>query len=429
VSSLESPRWETSNSTASPPPAGTEVTSRPTGPTITTDEEALDAARGFAAIAVIDATERDQGRRSAQAAVDRLSALGLLGVTVPARYGGAEVRTTTLAEIFRTLAEADSAVAQIPHSHFVFLEVLRLQGDEGQQARFFAEALAGRLFANGQVERHSRMVSDDATTLSPRRDGTYVLSGEKYYCTGARFADWLAIRAKVEGGARASGAVAIKAVAYIRRDSTGVTVVDDWNALGQRATASGTITLDHVVVPSEQIVPYTAIFEGPTVFGARAQLLHAAIDAGIARGAARAAVDHVGRARPWFESGVDHAVDDPLLIQQAGELEIDVRAAEALLREAGECIDDARTNLSEQSAAAASVTTAIAKVACARAATEASSMLFDLAGTRATADVLNLSRYWRDARTHTLHDPVRWKVQHIGRWLLSGTRPPRHGQI
>ncbi|GAA1505585.1 hypothetical protein GCM10009677_42470 [Sphaerisporangium rubeum] len=32
-------------------------------------------------------------------------------------------------------------------------------------------------------------------------------------------------------------------------------------------------------------------------------------------------------------------------------------------------------------------------------------------------------------RTHTPHDPVRWKIQHIGSYTLNGTRPPRHGVI
>jgi alkylation response protein AidB-like acyl-CoA dehydrogenase len=68
-------------------------------------------------------------------------------------------------------------------------------------------------------------------------------------------------------------------------------------------------------------------------------------------------------------------------------------------------------------------------VACARASVEATSALFELAGTRSAAEPLNLSRYWRDARTHTLHDPIRWKVQHLGRWVVSGTVPPRHGLV
>ncbi len=42
---------------------------------------------------------------------------------------------------------------------------------------------------------------------------------------------------------------------------------------------------------------------------------------------------------------------------------------------------------------------------------------------------LNLHRHWRDARTRTLHDPARRKIQHIGRYVLNGTRPPRHGLL
>ncbi|MCX6471202.1 MAG: SfnB family sulfur acquisition oxidoreductase, partial [Corynebacteriales bacterium] len=59
-----------------------------------------------------------------------------------------------------------------------------------------------------------------------------------------------------------------------------------------------------------------------------------------------------------------------------------------------------------------------------RAATEVSSALFEVSGTRSAVDELNLSHFWRNARTHTLHDPVRWKYQHIGRFVLRGTPPP-----
>lgn len=135
------------------------------------------------------------------------------------------------------------------------------------------------------------------------------------------------------------------------------------------------------------------------------------------------------RARPHFEANVATAVDDPTLIQAAGELAVTVRGAQALLVEAARAVDAATAHLTEESAAAASVAVAIAKVAAVRASLEASTGLFELGGTRSASVSGNLSRYWRDARTHTLHDPVRWKLQHIGRYTLSGTRPPRHGQI
>jgi SfnB family sulfur acquisition oxidoreductase len=390
--------------------------------------EAEEVARKFAASVAEGAAARDRNRRLPDAELDALSASGLLGITVPAAYGGAEVPVAALAEVFRTLAVADGSLAQIPHSHFVFLDALRRQGSSDQQARYFAETLAGARFANAQTERGGRTITDDATTLRRRGDG-YRLDGTKYYCTGALFAHWLVVRAVLADEPPAAGGAAPKALAYIPRDTPGVAVEDDWDGMGQRTTASGTVRLDGVPVDRSQIVPYTPIFDGPTTYGARAQVLHAALDAGIARGATEAAVRAVAKARPWFEAGVATAAEEPLLVQQAGELEITVRGAEALLREAAAAIDAAEANPTGDTTARASIATAVAKVAAARASVDAAAVLFELGGTRSAADALNLSRYWRDARTHTLHDPARWKVQHVGRWLLSGTPPPRHGQL
>ncbi|MDG4797929.1 SfnB family sulfur acquisition oxidoreductase [Micromonospora sp. WMMD1082] len=399
---------------------------------IRTDEEAVEAARKVAASFAEQAAVRDRERRLPGPELAELSASGLLGISVPAEFGGAEVSVATLAEVFRVLATADASLAQIPHSHVVFLQALRLQGTVAQQRRYFEAALAGQRFANAQSERGGRTAADDATTLRPREGGGYVLHGEKFYSTGALFADWLVVRAVLSGPEAAPatpGGAAPKALVYLPRDTPGITVRDDWDGMGQRTTASGTVLLDEVLVDEAQVVPYSSIFGRATTYGARAQVLHAALDAGIARGALDAAVAQVARARPWFEAGVDRAAEEPLLVQQAGELEILVRGAEALVREAAVAIDAAEADLTDDRTARASVATAIAKVAAARASVEASSALFELGGTRSASDALNLSRFWRDARTHTLHDPVRWKVQHVGRWLLTGAAPPRHGQL
>ncbi|GAB2842590.1 SfnB family sulfur acquisition oxidoreductase [Actinocorallia aurea] len=396
---------------------------------IRTGEEAVAVARDLAVGLAEGASARDLDRRLPHAELDALSAAGLFGLTVPARLGGPDVPVTALVEVFRLLAAADPSIGQIPHSHFVFLEALRLRGTAAQQARFFAEALAGRRFANAQSERSGRTIADDATTLTPDGAGGFVLDGEKFYATGSLFAHWLVVRAVLPHEPPTPSGALRKAVAYIPADAPGVTVEDDWDALGQRTTGSGTVRLARVAVPADAVVPYTEIFEVPTSYGSFAQVLHAALDAGIARAALDEAVRQVARARPWFESGADRAAEDPLLVQQAGELEIAVRGAEALLREAATAVDAARSAPDEESTAHASVAVAVAKVAAARACVEASSALFELAGTRGALAGLNLSRYWRDARTHTLHDPTRWKVQHIGRHLLDGTPPPRHGLL
>ncbi|WP_328407630.1 SfnB family sulfur acquisition oxidoreductase [Streptomyces violaceus] len=386
------------------------------------DAEALGVAGELAADFRKDAAERDAGRRLPHAELERLSASGLLGVTVPAEFGGADVRTETLAEIFRLLAAADASLAQIPQSHFVYVNVLRRQGTHAQQEFFFGEVLRGRRFGNAQSEAGTKHVQDIRTRLARRPDGLYVLDGVKHYSTGALFAHWIPVLARTDDDTLH--------VAYVPRDAPGLTVVDDWDGMGQRTTASGTVRLERVPVPADRVLPHHLTFQGPQLHGAVAQLLHAAIDAGIASGALAEAVEFVRtKSRPWFESGLETAAEDPLLIQRFGELAIRLRAAEALLREAARVVDAARDDLTDDSAAEASIAVATAKVTAAEAAVETGSALFEVAGTRAALDSLGLHRHWRDARTHTLHDPARWKVQHIGRYVLSGTRPPRHGLL
>ncbi|SCF63083.1 SfnB family sulfur acquisition oxidoreductase [Streptomyces sp. MnatMP-M17] len=402
--------------------------------TVADDAEALVLARELADEFRAEAAERDRERRLPRAELDRLRASGLLGVTVPRDHGGADVSARTLAEIFRLLATGDASLAQIPQSHFVYINVLRRQGSPAQREFFFGEVLAGRRFGNAQSETGTKHVQDIRTRLTPVGDEggekagsgssyrSYLLSGEKHYSTGALFADWIPVLARAEDDALH--------VAYVPRDAPGVTVLDDWDGMGQRTTASGTVKLVDVVVPADRVVPHHLTFQGPQLHGAVAQLLHAAIDAGIASAALAEAVAFVRtKSRPWFESGYETAAEDPLLIQRFGELALQVRAAEALLNAAADAVDAASADLTDDSAAEASIAVAAAKVQAAEAAVGTSSALFEVAGTRAALDSLNLNRHWRDARTHTLHDPVRWKVQHIGRYVLSGTRPPRHGLL
>ncbi|MFC7808212.1 SfnB family sulfur acquisition oxidoreductase [Streptomyces olivaceus] len=389
---------------------------------IADDAEALAVATALADEFRPGASARDAERRLPRAELDRLSASGLLAVTVPADHGGADVSATTLAEVFRLLASADGSLAQIPQSHFAYVNVIRRQGTEEQRTFFFAELLAGRRFGNAQSEAGTKHVQDIRTRLTRCPDGSYALDGVKHYSTGALFADWIPVLARTEDDNLH--------VAYVPRDAPGVTVTDDWDGLGQRTTASGTVRLVDVAVPADRVLPHHLTFRGPQLHGAVAQLLHAAIDAGIAAGALAEAAEFVRtKSRPWFESGAETAVEDPLLVQRFGELALAVRASEALLSEAARTVDAALAGLTDDSAAEASIAVAAAKVQAARTAVEVGSALFEVSGTRAALDSLNLHRHWRDARTHTLHDPTRWKVQHIGRHVLTGTRPPRHGLL
>ncbi|EYT57984.1 monooxygenase [Dietzia sp. UCD-THP] len=391
-----------------------------------TSERAIATARALAPEIARGASARDAEKALPFDQVDALSSAGLFALTVPAEYGGPGLPVSTVATVTATIAAADASVSQIPQSHYTFLDAARRGGSDVLRQWIFERVLGGARVANAQTEIGGRTTRDDSTALRRSRGGL-VLSGTKYYCTGAVFADILAVRAVGPDGRAV--------IAYIPADAQGVSIGTDWDALGQRTTSSGTVILDDVEVDPDLVLDFTGLLDRPSTYGARAQLLHAAIDTGIARGAVDTIAGLAGRARPWFEAGVDRAADDPLLIAQAGDLELAVRSAEALLVVAGDRIHHAETIPGPETVsgpeaiAEASLATAAAKVAAGRAARRAGSELFDFGGTRTAAGSATLSRYWRDARTHTLHDPERWKLHHLGRWALGRVRPPSHGTL
>ena len=162
--------------------------------------------------------------------------------------------------------------------------------------------------------------------------------------------------------------------------------------------------------------------------GPVAQLMHAAIDLGIGRGALAATLPFLrNHARPWIDARVERATDDPLTLHHLGEVHVRLRAAEALVRRAGRITDAAQQAPDERTVAEASVAVAAARALTTTASLLAGTRLFELGGTSATLDHRGLDRFWRNARTHTLHDPVRWKYHAVGNFHLNHTLPPRNG--
>ena len=405
---------------------------------ITSAHQAVEVAERLAAEFAVDAAARDSARKLPHDEVGRLSATGLLGVTVPAEFGGADLLPAQVADIVRRLAVADPNIAQIPHSHFVYLNLLRLAGTHAQRERYFGQVLEGARIANAQSERGGATIADIATTVRPAGN-EFRIDGAKFYCTGSLFADILAVLTRLDDPDGSSGLAPGEYIAFLPADTAGVTIVDDWNGLGQRTTGSGTVAFENVRVSGDQLIARAVATQAPTGYGAFAQLLHVAIDVGIARGALDTAAEFVRtKSRPWFEAGVDKATEDPLVVQRFGELAVAVAAAEATFDAAGRAVDRlvelTTTRPADPQSIAAlagetSIAVATAKITADRAANEVSSALFEVSGTRSAAADLNLDRFWRNARTHTLHDPVRWKYQHIGRSILGGAPPPLHGVI
>lgn len=385
------------------------------------DAEAIRVAHGLAENFAREASIRDRERRLPLKELDEFSQSGLWGINVPREYGGAEVSYVTIAEVIKIVSAADPSIGQIPQNHLAVLDIIRLSADEDQKRFFFGEALRGIRLGNAFAESGSKNAGDFQTRIARGADG-FQLNGRKFYCSGALLAHLVPVAAVDETGKLF--------LAIVERGAPGLTIIDDWSSFGQRTTASGTVLLENVAIPASHVVAAHRAYDQPTANGPVCQIIQAAVDAGIAKAAIADTIHFVRNyTRPWIDSGQDHGYEDVHAIAQVGDLQIRLHAAEALLERSGRFVDAAIARPDEDSVAAASIAVAEAKALTTEIAILATNRLFELAGTRSTLGVHNLDRHWRNARTHTLHDPVRWKYHAVGNYYLNNVKPPRHAWI
>lgn len=389
---------------------------------ILNDQQAINAAYQVADFALEERNKRDQNRILPTEQINQFSQKGLGGIRIPKQYGGAFVFNKTLAHVFRILSKADANVGQIPQNQFGLLNFINITGSDAQKQFIYTEILAGKRIANGGPEKNSKDTKAIQTTLR-LENGQYFLNGEKFYSTGTSFADWLAIRALHPDGHTV--------LAIIDRHAAGVEVINDWNGFGQRTTASGTVKLHNVIADPALFFDERIIADTPNVRGAYSQLLQVAIDVGIAEAAFDDTLSSIRKARPIIDAGVEKASEEHYTLQEVGKLNILLDAAILLLDEAAEYLDelDQLTQISSEQAARASILVAEAKIYANDAALHISEKLLELGGSRASLSQHNLDQHWRNARVHTLHDPVRWKFHAIGDYYLNGTHPARHAWI
>ena len=386
------------------------------------DNEALQAAHALAAVAREHAAKRDQQRKLPWSQLEAFTQSGLGSISVPREFGGPQVSYVTLAEVFAIISAADPALGQIPQNQVGILNLIQSTATHAQKEQLFSSVLQGWRIGNAGPERGSKNTLDLKARITTDGDEV-IINGQKFYSTGALFAHWIAVKALNEDGKQV--------IAFVRRGTPGLRVVDDWSGFGQRTTASGTVLLNDVRVDADLVVDNWRINESPNIQGAVSQLIQAAIDLGIAREAIADTISFVReRSRPWIDAKVERNSDDPYVIADIGKLSIELHAAHALLRKAGRVLDEVSAKpIDAQAAARASIAVAEAKVLSTELSLLASEKLFELAGSRASLAEFNLDRHWRNARVHTLHDPVRWKYHAIGAYRLNGTLPARHSWI
>lgn len=365
-----------------------------------------------------DAAARERERVLPYAWVRRLAETGLFTLRVPQAHGGPGGTVRQLMQALLAIAAVDSNIAQALRPGFGFVESLLWARDEALAARWYPRVLAGQIFGNAGWERGGP--NGQITARITREGAGWRISGTKYYSTGALFADWVSSFALDDEG-REVGFV-------VPRDRPGLQLVDDFDAMGQRLTASGTTVFDRVEVRPDEIRPPLAR-DRRTPLPAYYQLVLAAVEAGIARNSFDDAVHFTQRfARPIKHSSASRSVDDPYVHETVGLIGAQAYAAEAVVLRAADTLDEAwQGGLGEDLLTRAALEVAQAQVVAVQAALKAAELVFDVGGATATGREHNLDRHWRNARTVANHNPRQWKAAAVGQWHLTGAPLPTSG--
>ncbi len=398
-----------------PTPSATDWTSAPEG-----REAWLDRARAVAAQLAVDAVARDRAGASPIAEVRLLKESGLVTLLAPTSYGGGGQDWTTALEVVRTVAAADGSIGQLLGYHYVWAWAARLVGTPEQIAAVEQAAAENRWFFGGAVNPR------DADLVIREEGDELVFSGRKSFSTGARVADVVVLEGVVEGTENH-----VFAIVEARQDA--LRFHDDWDNLGMRLTESGGVTVDGVRVPWAAAAGYVDRVFQPRVYNTLnlplIQLVFSNIYLGIAQGALRTAATYTRdrtRAWPYAADVKEHAVDEFHVQETYGDLQAKLWAAEALNDRAAQLIEAINAHadtVTAQERGEAAVVIAAGKQVAIDAGLEIANRIFEVTGARATANAVGLDLFWRNLRTHSLHDPVAHKRAEVGRYVLRGELP------
>jgi alkylation response protein AidB-like acyl-CoA dehydrogenase len=362
------------------------------------------------------ANARDQAGGHAAQEREWIRDSGLLTLSIPVAYGGQGADWPTVYQVVRILARADSALAHVFGFHHLQLAGIQLYGTQQQQRRFLTQTVEQRLFWGNALNPLDRR------TTAADADYGFVLDGVKNFSSGSVGSDWLTISAWHEPSQSAL-------IGVVPTRQQGVEVQADWDAFGQRQTDSGNVHFTRVSLPSTQVLqaPGHAPTPQATLRSQVAQLIMANLYLGIGEGAFEAARAYtLNEARPWFASGVSAAAADPLIQHRYGQLWLKLRPAAVLADHAAQELDRLfrlGAAVTAQQRGELAIAVAEAKVLAHTAGIDVSNQIFELTGARSTSARYGYDRFWRNARVHTLHDPVDYKLRDLGRYALDGSLP------
>ena len=360
------------------------------------------------------AADLDREGRPPLAEIVKLKSSGLLNALHAPEIGGGGLDWVDGLRLTRILARGESSIGQLLGYHFVNSQYVYWAFDQARARILGAETAAKSFYWGAAVNPR------DPGLVLTRRGSGYVLNGRKSFSTAAHVSDYINANASLDD----------KIVGFaVPTSRPGYTANDDWDNFGQRLSDSGSVEFHDFPVYEEDFVdapdaapPVLATFNTPLI-----QLVFVNFYLGTAEGALQAAIDYVKTTtRPWVTSGVERAADDPYILERIGEFTAALKASAALADAAAAAVQAGLAkghHVTERERGEAAAEAYAAKVHATHVSLDITSRIFELTGARSTAERYRFDRFWRNVRTHTLHDPVFYKAKEVGEFVLNDKIP------
>ena len=365
-----------------------------------------------------DALARDRANATPRAEAELLRASGLLDLLVPAEFGGGGGHFESSFHAVRILATADGSISQLLAYHYFNQAGIGFYAASEDQPAWWRRTVEG-----GWLWGDSVNPVDPTLVLTEEGEG-YRLNGFKRFSTGSGVGEVIIVNAVIQGGTNDGKVLAF----VLDTGREGLELVGDWDHLGQRLTASGSVRYTDVAVLPEDIL-------GPVTDEPIASLLTPGVQLGfgnfylgVAQGAlAKGRELLLARKNAWFLSNAESYAHDVVFQRAIGELKARTAAVEALAEKLNRRFDTevARSNeLTAEQRGDYAIAIAELKVVATETGIEVANRIYEVTGASSTANSVGLDLFWRNVRTHTLHDPVDYKKIEVGAHFLHGELQP-----
>nr|WP_309803247.1 acyl-CoA dehydrogenase family protein [Acinetobacter bereziniae] len=376
---------------------------------------ALDIAKELAKQFAQTAAERDKAGGNPKFERDLIRKSGLLSLAIPQQYGGQGADWKTIFQTVQTIAQVDSSLAHVYAFHHLLISTVQLFAQPEQYQQWFEQTVQQHLFWGNTLNP-----LDKRTTVQQVSENEFIFHGDKSFCSGSIDSDILLC-----SGFNDADQLLI---AVIPTQREGVSFLGDWNNMGQRQTDSGTSHFEQVKVYKDELLlnpgplstPYSSL--RPLI----AQLIFVHLFLGVAEGAFEVARQSIQTQKAWSKSLAEQAIHDPYIQKHFADFYVQLQSVRLLTEQAVEALQAAWNigeDLTEQQRGQVSIAIATAKIAATNSSLFVTQNIFQVLGARATTAQLNLDRFWRNVRTQTLHDPIDYKYQEVGEWVLTGKVP------